>query len=264
MAPIILSRPRILVLLIALGIIATSLVVTSNHHNYWGVFDGAEPLDIPPPPERPPHMKNEDEILLEKLAIIFPVNNNTDMQFYRNTWMGDFLHPVCDWDEPGCKIVCNETSTYQTLDKKTFCFSRALKGQEDYKQMEFFIKLDDDSLVDKEYVLHLMRNNTGSNKPVYISDHTRLRDKGNPDTLDQVLYGNGKFYMFNHVLVDCLNTDFTYHGSRNEDLVFGGMVNSGCGGEKNVLFIQEDDNYIWHKEYKNKNKYIDLAFIKNH
>ncbi|KAJ1810188.1 hypothetical protein LPJ75_004253, partial [Coemansia sp. RSA 2598] len=104
MAPILLSRPRILVLLIALGIIATSLIVTSDHHNYWGVFDGAEPLEVPPEPERPMHMMTEDEVLLDKLAIIFPVNNNTDMQFYQNTWFGDYIHPVCDWDEPGCKI----------------------------------------------------------------------------------------------------------------------------------------------------------------
>ncbi|KAJ2707473.1 hypothetical protein FB645_000649 [Coemansia sp. IMI 203386] len=264
MAPIFLSRPRTLVLLIALGIVATSLIATSDHHNYWGALDGPDPLDPPPEPKPPLPLPTEDEALLEKLAIIFPINNNTDMQFYRNTWMGDFLHPVCDWDEPECKIVCNKSSTYQTLDEKTLCFSRALRSQEEYRQKEFFLKLDDDSLVDKEYVLYLMRNNTGSDKPVYISDHTRLRDGANPVILDQVLYGNGKFYMFNHVLVDCLNTDFEYKGSRSEDLVFGGMVNSGCGGEQNILFIQEDDDYIWHKEYKNKNKYINLAFIKNH
>ncbi|KAJ2556396.1 hypothetical protein EV175_002038 [Coemansia sp. RSA 1933] len=198
--------------------------------------------------------------MFDRLAIIFPVNNNTDMQFYRNTWMRDYLYPVCDWEEPGCKIVCNQTSTYRTLDQKTFCFSRAMKH---FSNKEFFIKLDDDSFVDKDYVYGLMRNSTGTRKPVYISDHTRFRDPRNPDTLHRVLYGNGKFYMFNFQLVKCLNTDFTYNGPRNEDAVFGGMVTSGCG-EHNVVFIQEDDDKIWHKRYENKNKYIDLAHIKNH
>ncbi|KAJ1724210.1 hypothetical protein LPJ53_001485 [Coemansia erecta] len=265
MVALLLSRPRVLVLLLALGIIATSLIVTSDHHNYWGVFDGAQVPEPPARPEWPAQMMSEDEIMLSKLVIVFPVNENTDMQFYRNTWFGEYLHPVCDFDGPDCKIVCNQASTYRTLDKKTFCFSRQIKEREEYKQTEFFIKLDDDSFIDKGYILQLMRNNTGSDKPVYISDHTRIHDRANPGVLDEVLYGNGKFYMFNRVLVNCLDTDLKYNGRRrNEDLVFGGMVNSGCGGEKGVMFIQENDDKIWHKVYHNKNKYIELGYIKNH
>ncbi|KAJ2811067.1 hypothetical protein FBU31_007852, partial [Coemansia sp. 'formosensis'] len=53
------------------------------------------------------------------------------------------------------------------------------------------------------------------------------------------------------------------HRPRNEDAVFGGMVRSGCG-ENNVEFVQENDDKIWHKEYRSKNKHINLSFIKNH
>ncbi|KAJ1947828.1 hypothetical protein GGF37_000205 [Kickxella alabastrina] len=199
-------------------------------------------------------------MLLDRMAIILPINSNTDMQFYRNTWFSDYLYPVCDWEEPGCEIVCNRTSTYHTLDEKTICFSKAIRSYED---IEFFIKLDDDSFVDKEYVLNLMRTYKGSKRPVYISDHTRRRDNENKKNLHLVLYGNGKFYMFNQNLLNCLDTEFRYNGTRNEDFVFGGMVNSGCG-ERNVAFIQEDDDFIWHKHYTNKNKDIDLGFIRNH
>ncbi|KAJ1798957.1 hypothetical protein LPJ59_002162 [Coemansia sp. RSA 2399] len=256
MAPLSFSRPRVQLILLVLGIIITGTILTSTSHGYWREFDGR-----PPHPPHPPHSeKTPEQILFDRLAIIFPINNNTDMQFYRNTWMRDYLYPVCDWEEPGCKIVCNRTSTYRSLDQKTFCFSRELKK---YSDKEFFIKLDDDSFVDKDYVHYLMLNSTHSRKPVYISDHTRFGDRKNPDTLHRVLYGNGKFYMFNFQLVKCLNTDFTYNGPRNEDAVFGGMVNSGCG-ESNVVYIKEDDNKIWHKRYESKNKYIDLAHIKNH
>ncbi|KAJ2003061.1 hypothetical protein GGI04_003102 [Coemansia thaxteri] len=251
------THPRSVVLFIVLGIIGTSFILTSEHHNYWGAFDGAGPLETP----EPDSSLTIDQRLAKKLAIIFPVNQNTDMQFYRNTWLRDYLYPVCDWSEPGCKIVCNKTSTYQTLEEKTFCFAREMKN---FADKEFFIKLDDDSFVDRDYVFDLMFNHTGSNKPVYISDHTRFGDGANKGTLDGVLYGNGKFYMFNWNLVKCLDVDFTYeHHPRNEDAVFGGMVRSGCG-EKNVNFVQENDDKIWHKEYKNKNKYIKLNYISNH
>ncbi|KAJ2715891.1 hypothetical protein H4R19_000952 [Coemansia spiralis] len=208
------------------------------------------PAAGPPGPDRP---------LLDRLAIIFPVNENTDMQFYRNSWMRDYLYPVCDWPGDECRIVCHQKSTYDTLDKKTICFSRVMKT---YYDKEFFIKLDDDALVDKDYVLGLMRKYTGWDKPVYISDHTRTRDPRNSN-INGSLYGNGKFYMFNRKLVDCVDVNFKYKGRRNEDAIFGAMVRSGCG-EPNVEYVTEDDTYIWHKIYKNKNKYIDLAYIKNH
>ncbi|KAJ1936091.1 hypothetical protein FBU59_005169 [Linderina macrospora] len=269
MAPITLSRPRILILLIVMGIVGTSVVLTSDHHNYWGAFPPPPPerdahgshhhMPPPPPPRELTPLEKERE-LFSKLAIVFPVNQNTDMMFYKNMWFRDYLHPVCDFDGPDCKIVCNQESTYRTLDQKTFCFSRALKN---YKDIEFFIKLDDDSFVDKDYIKNLMVEHQGSKKPVYISDHTRFGDPWNEKTLNGVLYGNGKFYMFNMNLVKCLDVEFKYNGPRNEDAVFGGMVTSGCG-EKNVTFVQENDDFIWHKTYKNKNKYIDLAAIKNH
>ncbi|KAJ2713394.1 hypothetical protein H4R19_002274 [Coemansia spiralis] len=246
-------RLRVVLVLAAVGAIATTAILLTSHPWETHVW--------PPSPAKPPHRgpRNPDNRLLEKLAIIFPVNNNTDLRFYRNTWLGDYLYPVCDWPEPGCKIVCNETSTYDTLDKKTLCFSRAMK---EFRDKEFFIKLDDDSFVDRDYVVSLLKKYTGWRRPVYISDHTRWRYRSDPTTGD-VLYGNGKFYMYNLRLVDCLDTDLKYDGNPNEDLVFGAMVRSGCG-ERNVLFVAEDDDFIWHKSYKNKNKYIDLAFIKNH
>ncbi|KAJ2072982.1 hypothetical protein GGH92_000520 [Coemansia sp. RSA 2673] len=251
MPPIPLSRPRIAVMLIIVGIILTSFILTADHHNYWGAFDDTQFPGTP----------TIEEQLSKKLAIIFPINKNTDMQFYRNTWLREYLYPVCDWSEPGCKIVCNKESTYETLDEKTFCFSKEMKK---FSDKEFFIKLDDDAFVDRDYVFGLMRKYSGSKKPVYISDHTRFNDPDNKDSLHEVLYGNGKFYMFNYNLIKCLDTNFKYeHHPRNEDAVFGGMVRSGCG-EKSVEFVQEDDDKIWHKEYKNKNKYIDLSFIKNH
>ncbi|KAJ2325848.1 hypothetical protein GGI00_004916 [Coemansia sp. RSA 2681] len=243
------------VMLIIAGIVLTSFILTSDHHNYWGAFGESQEVGYTPAKSK------LDEQLFKKLAIIFPVNNNTDMQFYRNTWLREYLYPVCDWSEPGCKIVCNKESTYDTLDEKTFCFSREMKH---YKEKEFFIKLDDDSFVDRDYVFELMREHTGSRKPVYISDHTRFNDEDNMESLHNVRYGNGKFYMFNYQLVKCLDTNFKYeHRPRNEDAVFGGMVRSGCG-EEGVTFVQENDDKIWHKEYKSKNKFIDLAFIKNH
>ncbi|KAJ1728775.1 hypothetical protein LPJ61_003859 [Coemansia biformis] len=248
-----LVRVRTVLVLLAVAIITTTAILLTDQP--WRTH-------VRPPASTKPPLRDRwhpDNRLLDKLAIIFPVNNNTDMQFYRNTWFSDYLYPVCDWAEPGCKIVCNETSTYRTLDKKTFCFSREMKK---YHDKEFFIKLDDDSFVDRDYVVSLMKAYTGWKRPVYISDHTRRGDRTNP-SIDGILYGNGKFYMFNYRLVKCVDVDLKYKGSRNEDSVFGAMVRSGCG-EPNVLYVQEDDDYIWHKSYKNKNKYIDLSYIKNH
>ncbi|KAJ2802153.1 hypothetical protein H4R20_003392 [Coemansia guatemalensis] len=182
------------------------------------------------------------------------------MRFYRNTWLRGYLYPVCDWPEPGCKIVCNRESTYKTLDKKTICFSREMKKMKD---KEFFIKLDDDALVDRDYVVRMMKEYYRAKQPVYISDFIWNIDRSNPDTLHHVNYGNGKFYMFNRKLVDCLNVDIEYKRRRNEDAVFGGMVSTGCG-QKNVKYVNEENDFIWHKNYTNKNKYIDLAYIKNH
>ncbi|KAJ2824048.1 hypothetical protein IWW50_003515 [Coemansia erecta] len=201
-----------------------------------------------------------DDALLEKLAIIFPVNNNTDMQFYRNTWLRKYLYPVCDWPGPGCKIVCNRTSTYLTLDKKTICLARQVQTIED---KEFFIKMDDDVLVDMDYVVGLIKEYQGWKTPVYISHHGRTRVRERPDALSGVRYGNGKFYMFNKILAKCLNPEISYRAPENEDRVFGGMVNDGCG-EAAVTYVRENDDKIWHKLYSSKNKHIDLAFIKNH
>ncbi|KAJ1855805.1 hypothetical protein LPJ76_002975 [Coemansia sp. RSA 638] len=140
------------------------------------------------------------------------------------------------------------------------CFARAIKRFED---KEIFIKLDDDALVDIDYVIGLIKKYQGYHKPIYISDHERTKTRKLPDALNNVMYGNGKFYMFNRKLAQCLKTDIQYRGSRNEDSVFGAMVTHGCG-EANVEYVQEDDRWIWHKEYTSKNKHIDLAFIKNH
>ncbi|KAJ2314689.1 hypothetical protein H4R23_004107 [Coemansia sp. Cherry 401B] len=182
------------------------------------------------------------------------------MQFYRNMWIRDYLYPVCDWPGPNCRIVCHRDSTYRTLDQKTQCFARAVKK---FKAKEYFIKLDDDALVDKDYIIDLVKKLSGYKRPAYISDHRIFRDPWNLQSLDRVPYGNGKFYMFNRQLVKCLNTSMTYIGPRNEDAVFGGMVSTGCG-TSNVAYIRENDAWIWHKEYASKNKHIDLAFIKNH
>ncbi|KAJ1916444.1 hypothetical protein GGI09_000150 [Coemansia sp. S100] len=268
MPSIYLSRPRVAVLLILAGLVLTSFILTADRHNYWGAFGDTSQSDNTSEPMIDNTLLNLntsgsaiDEQLSKKLAIIFPINKNTDMQFYRNTWLREYIYPVCDWEKPGCKIVCNKESTWRTLDEKTFCFSKEMKN---YSDKEFFIKLDDDAFIDRDYIFELMRKYTGSEKPVYISHHTRYDDLENKDSLDNVLYGNGKFYMFNFNLVKCLDTNFKYeHHPRNEDAVFGGMVRSGCG-EKNVVFVRENDDKIWHKKYKNKNKDLNLAYIKNH
>ncbi|KAJ2158097.1 hypothetical protein GGF46_004032 [Coemansia sp. RSA 552] len=219
--------------------------------------EGGEPL---PYLDELKEIVERDDVLLNKLAVIFPVNNNTDMRFYQNTWLRKYLYPVCDWPGEGCRIVCNETSTYRYLDRKTFCFTRAVKQMD----KEFYLKLDDDAFVDRDYVVRLIRKFTGWKRPVYISDHRRYHDKKNPGVLDHILYGNGKFYMFNRPLAQCANVDLKYNGKRrNEDAVFGGMVSTGCG-EKNVEYVKEDDDWIWHKTYSHLNKFIDLAYIKNH
>ncbi|KAJ2761049.1 hypothetical protein IWQ56_000112 [Coemansia nantahalensis] len=247
-------RLRTLLLLAAVGVITTVTVLLTGRPFETHVLPAGQywPLHRGP--------NNPDNRLLDKLAIIFPVNNNTDMQFYRNMWFGDYLYPVCDWPAPGCKIVCNETSTYDTLDTKTFCFARAMK---EFRDKEFFIKLDDDSFVDKDYIVGIMKQYTGQQRPMYISDHTwGWHDSDNP-LLDHPLYGNGKFYMFNYRLAQCVDTELQYNGHENEDFIFGAMVRSGCG-EGNVAYVAENDDYIWHKGYESKNKFIDLAYIKNH
>ncbi|KAJ1944191.1 hypothetical protein EC988_006047 [Linderina pennispora] len=186
-----------------------------------------------------------------------PVNQNSDLQFYRNMWVGEYLRPVCDFQENHCSMVCNRLSTWDTLDRKTACFVREIKAN--YKDTEFFIKLDDDAFADYEYIMKLMDKYRGYEKPVYISDFILNLD-GNP-VLNGSWYGNGKFYMFNRKLVDCIDPDIVYIGNRNEDAVFGAMVYNGCGL---VEQIREDDSKIWHREYRSKNKYIDLAALRNH
>ncbi|KAJ2758178.1 hypothetical protein IWQ57_006900, partial [Coemansia nantahalensis] len=230
-----------LLLLAAVGVITAVAVLLTGRPFETHVLPAGQYWTLHRGPQHP------DNQLLDKLAIILPVNNNTDMQFYNNMWLGDYLYPVCDWPAPGCKIVCNETSTYKTLDRKTFCFARAMK---EFRDKEFFIKLDDDSLVDRDYIVSLMRQYTGLQRPVYISDHIRRGDKINP-SIDGILYGNGKFYMFNYWLAQCVDTELQYKGRRNEDSVFGAMVRSGCG-ERNVVYVAENDDYIWHKGYENK------------
>ncbi|KAJ1950432.1 hypothetical protein FBU59_000684 [Linderina macrospora] len=187
-----------------------------------------------------------------------PVNENSDLQFYHNMWVGEYLRPVCDFKEEHCSIVCNHHSTWDTLDRKTRCFARELKAY--YKDTEFFIKLDDDAFVDYQYVMGLMEKYRGYDKPVYISDFI-LNIDWSSQVLNNTWYGNGKFYMFNRKLVDCMNPEILYDGHRNEDAVFGSMVHDGCG---KVEQVREDDSKIWHREYRNKNKYIDLTAIKNY
>ncbi|KAJ1644962.1 hypothetical protein LPJ64_003406 [Coemansia asiatica] len=194
----------------------------------------------------------------ESLAVIMPVNKKTDMQFYRNMWLGDYLHTVCDFAGPECTLSCNAESTYKTLDKKTICFTDILKKS--YKDINFFIKLDDDALVDKGYVLEMIEKYKDYKEPVYISDFILNLD--GQKVLNGSYYGNGKFYMFNRALVNCIDTKIKYKGNRNEDAVFGAMVYNGCGPD--VLKVPEDDSRIWHKVYSNKNKKIDLSALTNH
>ncbi|KAI8323076.1 hypothetical protein GQ54DRAFT_303635 [Martensiomyces pterosporus] len=240
------NRRGALVLLV-LGVLATTTLLL-----HWGRSDGRPWSQFFS--QRPPK-----PVYRHPLAIIMPVNEKTDLQFYRNMWTRDFLHPVCDFDGPQCSIACNQTSTWETLDKKTICFANALR--QNYADTEFFIKLDDDALVDHDYVFGLMEKYRGHEEPVYISDFILNLDGSNP-ALNGSHYGNGKFYMFNRRLVDCLNTSIEYTGQRNEDAVFGAMVYNGCG--PGVMKIPEDDSKIWHKNYTSKNKHINLAVLINH
>ncbi|KAJ1947413.1 hypothetical protein GGF37_000485 [Kickxella alabastrina] len=174
-------------------------------------------------------------------------------------WVEEYLHTVCDFGGPECTMACNAKSTYDTLDKKTICFTNIIK--EEYTDTEFFIKLDDDAFVDRNYVLGLVKKYKGYEKPVYISDFILNLDNINP-SLNHSYYGNGKFYMFNRALLNCIDTGIQYEGKRNEDAVFGAMVHNGCGPD--VLKVPEDDSKIYHKTYRNKNKSIDLAALSNH
>ncbi|KAJ1724212.1 hypothetical protein LPJ53_001487 [Coemansia erecta] len=195
----------------------------------------------------------------QPLAVIMPVNDKTDIQFYKNMWVGDYLHPVCDFDGPDCKISCNVQSEYKTLDKKTICFTDIIKRH--YRNYEFFIKLDDDALVDRGYIFELIEKYRGSSEPVYISDFI-LNIDNSESVLNGSYYGNGKFYMFNRALVDCIDTKMKYKGNRNEDAIFGAMVYNGCGPD--VLKIPEDDSRIWHKGYNGKSVKINLSALVNH
>ncbi|KAJ2518560.1 hypothetical protein H4217_003260 [Coemansia sp. RSA 1939] len=193
------------------------------------------------------------------LKVIMPINDKTDLQFYNNMWLGDSLFTVCDQPGPACSMSCNQTSTYKSLDDKTRCFMRHVKSQ--MKDIQFFIKLNDDAFVDKDYIMGLMEKYKNEETPVYISDFIHNRDPVN-EVLTNSYYGNGKFYMFNRKLVDCFATELRYHDHQSKDLTFGGMVHFGCGA--NVLRIKEDDSKIWHKGYKHRNKEIDLAALRNH
>ncbi|KAI8323077.1 hypothetical protein GQ54DRAFT_125137 [Martensiomyces pterosporus] len=226
------NRRPVVVISALLGILVTTLLLSSWLH---------------PPSHKP-----------SGLAIIFPINNKTDMQFYRNMWVREYLHPVCDFDGPHCRIICNQASTWETLDTKTICFTSKIKH--DLKDTEFFIKLDDDAFIDRDYILGLMEKYRGHEKPLYISDFI-LNIDYSENVLNNTWYGNGKFYMFNRKLLDCIDDRIKYEGHRNEDAIFGSMVYAGCG---DVERVAEDDSKIWHKEYRNKNKHIDLAALKNH
>ncbi|KAJ2721419.1 hypothetical protein GGI07_003984 [Coemansia sp. Benny D115] len=158
-------------------------------------------------------------------------------------WIGDYLHTVCDFEGPDCTLACNQESTYKTLDAKTICFTRLLKQR--YRNTEFFIKLDDDALVDRQYVYDLMQEYRGYSEPVYISHFILNLDPHNL-SLNGSYYGNGKFYMFNRALLDCIDTNIEYVDHRNEDAVFGAMVHNGCGPD---FFIKLDDDALVDKEY---------------
>ncbi|KAJ1644961.1 hypothetical protein LPJ64_003405 [Coemansia asiatica] len=199
------------------------------------------------------HRKNN-----KSLAVIMPMNCKTDVRFYKNMWIGDYLHPVCDWKGPGCAIYCNQTSTYNSLAKKTICFTRVLKKY--YTDTEFFIKLDDDALIDRDYIFELVEKYRGFKKPLYISEFSTYRN--NQPLLNGTRYGNGKFYMFNRKLLDCIATGVRYQGNRNEDAIFGALVRYGCGD--NVKMVWEDNSRLWHKNYFGGNKFINLAALSNH
>ncbi|KAJ2080860.1 hypothetical protein H4R24_002776 [Coemansia sp. RSA 988] len=128
---------------------------------------------------------------------------------------------------------------------------------------ELLIKLGNNALVDQDYVIQIIKKYRKAKNPVDISDSIGSVDRTNPDTLHNVDYGNGKFYMFNRHLTDCLDLGTIFQRRMNEEATFGDIVNTGCS-ENNVKYIRENDSYIWHKECTSKNKYIDLAYIKNH
>ncbi|KAJ2889412.1 hypothetical protein GGI21_001725 [Coemansia aciculifera] len=202
---------------------------------------------------------NNVAVTPRSLAVIMPINNNTDVSFYKNMWVRDHLRTVCDFDGPDCAMSCNEKSTWKTLHRKTVCFTKQIK--ERFKSTEFFIKMDDDTFIDRDYIDGLIKTYSGYERPVYISDFILNLDGSNP-VLNGSYYGNGKFYMFNRQLLDCIDPTIKYRGDRNEDAIFGAMVYNGCGPD--VLKIREDDSKIWHKGYTNKNKQINLAYISNY
>ncbi|KAJ2803568.1 hypothetical protein H4R20_002841 [Coemansia guatemalensis] len=197
----------------------------------------------------------------QSLAVIMPTNNKTDMQFYENNWVADHLFTVCDFEGPSCSMACNEESTWGSLHRKTRCFVNVIK--EAFTDIEFFLKLDDDVFADKDYVLGLIKKYRGHKRPLLISHVLKSGDRIN-SMFDGARYGNGKFYMFNRRLLDCIDTNLTFHGRRNEDHMFGAMMRSGCGDKPNVTFVRENDAHIWHKSYAVKNKYINLAALVNH
>ncbi|KAJ2493181.1 hypothetical protein IWW37_000831 [Coemansia sp. RSA 2050] len=202
-----------------------------------------------------------DRVTIEprSLAIIMPTNNNTDIEFYKNMWVADYLYTVCDYPGLDCSMSCNQPSTWATLYKKTRCFTKEIKKR--FRSTEFFIKMDDDTFVDREYIEKLVDLYAGSKKPVYISDFILNLDYRNR-ALNGSYYGNGKFYMFNRPLLDCIDPNIWFWGDRNEDAVFGAMVHNGCGPD--VEKIKEDNSKIWHKRYTSKNKHINLSAISNY
>ncbi|KAJ2556395.1 hypothetical protein EV175_002037 [Coemansia sp. RSA 1933] len=246
---------KIIIGLIALLIMTSVYLLGSDVID----FERMGPPRWGPPPPPPPSHHWPVQGRTPSLKVIMPINNNTDTQFYRNTWLGDNLFTVCDYPGPECSMSCDRWSSWGTLDDKTRCFIRRVKRK--MKDTQFFIKLDDDALVDKGYVLELMEKYKYINEPVYISDFILNLDPLNP-SMNGSYYGNGKFYMFNRKLVDCIDTEIVYQEHRNEDAMFGAMVFNGCGNK--VVKIQEDDTLIWHKKYQNKNKKIDLEALRNH
>ncbi|KAJ2607783.1 hypothetical protein H4S08_004700, partial [Coemansia sp. RSA 1365] len=120
--------------------------------------------------------------------------------------------------------------------------------------------LNDDAFVEIDYVIETLRKFGEWSIPVFISHNTRKEENSNSDVIDDASYESSSFYMFNRALVKCLDTNIKYKGPRNEDSIFNAMISSGCG-EANVNYVAEDSDFIWHKEYKNKNKFIDLSYI---
>lgn len=211
------------------------------------------------------HFSEKNNQNIEYL-IITPITNHTSNKFLKEIYNIENRIYICEKSTNNslCSYRLKKDYGYKNLTYMMIDIYKNLLV--DYPNVKMFYKMDDDTLVEKSYLLEFINvhiNMTNNNKNIYFGYPEicpgKRKDKSKPCKQGR-LYGMSRDVLNNSVNSDELVIENFYY--RIEDCFMCDIIWSYS--DNNLLSIDANKNKVYHKKFQDKSIFINMSFISNH